>query len=142
MSVLLIGIDGFQNIEGEFGEKAAETVLRATTKCLKASMRDMDHIAHYDDSVFALLLPGAGLTEASVASERIRTAIEKCKLPVHGDDLTMSVSLGSAEIAPGEEREALVARAQMSLDAARKAGGNCSYSTTREGNCRSMALSS
>ncbi|MFV1965306.1 MAG: GGDEF domain-containing protein [Pirellulaceae bacterium] len=141
LSVLLAEVDRFQQIEEEFGEKAGEVVLRAAAQFLKASMREMDHISQFDDSLFAILLPGAGITEASAASERIRTDIERCKLLVHGERLTFTVSLGSAEIATGEERDDLVTRAQASLDAARVSGGNCCYSTTKDGECRAMALS-
>jgi diguanylate cyclase len=142
LSVLFVEVDRFQEIETEFGPKAGDVVLRAAAQFLKASMRDMDHISHYDDSLFALLLPGAGITEACAASERIRNSVARCQLPVHGEKLTFTVSLGAAEIAPGEERQDLVSRAQSSLDAAIAAGGNCSFSTTKNGECRSMALSS
>jgi len=141
LSVLLLEVDRFNHILEESGEKAGEVVLRAAVQFLKASMRDMDHISQLDENSFALLLPGLGVTEACATSERIRAAIERYKAPFCGEELSFTVSLGSAEITEGEEGEQLMGRAQSSLDAAREAGGNRSLSSNQEGATQSMAVS-
>lgn len=142
LSVLLVEVDKYDAILESYGDKAREVVLRAAAQFLKAAMREMDHIARYDDHVFGLLLPGAEVTETSSVAERLRAAIARCSLPLDGEKLTFTVSLGSAEVAENDTDEMLLARAQTSLQAARKSGGNCSFSATSTGEVRSMALTS
>ncbi len=141
LSVLLVEIDDHANIIDQFGEKAGELALRATAQFLKAAMREMDHIARYDDYTFALLLPGAETTITCSIAERLRTAIARCVLPIVGERTTFTVSLGSAEVADNDTTEELLARAQTSLVTARQSGGNCSFTTTADNEVRSMALS-
>jgi diguanylate cyclase (GGDEF)-like protein len=139
VSVLLVEVDRLQELEAQYGNKAGEVALRAAAQFLKASMRDMDHISLFADRVFGLLLPGAGINEVGIVSERIRAAIERCELPLHGESLPFSVSMGAAEVIPGEDLQTFVARAEGSLEAARTSGGNCSYSANTEGECQAVA---
>ncbi len=142
LSVLLVEVDRYDAIVESYGDKAREVVLRAAAQFLKAAMRDMDHIARYGDHMFGLLLPGAEVTETSSVAERLRTAIARCSLPLNGQKVTFTVSLGSAEVAENDTDESLLSRAQASLDAAKKTGGNCSFAATATGEIRSMAITS
>lgn len=140
LSVLLVEVDGYDEILQRRGEKTREVVLRAAAQFLKAAMRDADHVTRYDDHVFGLMLPGAGATETSSVAERLRTAIARCALPLDDEQLTFTVSLGSAEVAKNDSCDSLLSRAQLSLEAAKESGGNCSYAATAKGEVRSMAL--
>ncbi|HUG68660.1 MAG TPA: diguanylate cyclase [Pirellulaceae bacterium] len=142
LSVLLVEVDKYDAIVEAYGDKAREVVLRATAQFLKAAMREMDHVARYDDHMFGLLLPGAEVTETSSVAERLRIAIARCSLPLNGQQVTFTVSLGSAEVAENDTDETLLVRAQASLDAAKKSGGNCSFAATAEGDVRSMVFTS
>ncbi|MEO8495535.1 MAG: diguanylate cyclase [Planctomycetota bacterium] len=142
LSVLLVEIDNYDGIIESHGEKAREVVVRAAAQFLKAAMREMDHIARYNDRVFGLLLPGTEVTEASSVAERLRTAIARCSLPINKVKLTFTVSLGAAEVAENDTDESLLARAASSLESARESGGNRSFATTATGDLRSMALTS
>ncbi|MCA9123126.1 MAG: diguanylate cyclase [Planctomycetales bacterium] len=141
LSVLLVEVDKYDAILDAYGDKAREVVLRAAAQFLKAAMREMDHIARYDDHIFGLLLPGAEVTETSSVAERLRTAIARCSLPLNGEKVTFTVSLGSAEVTENDTDATLLARAETSLEAAKRRGGNCSFAATSAGDVRSMALS-
>ncbi|MEX0819620.1 MAG: GGDEF domain-containing protein [Pirellulaceae bacterium] len=140
LSVLLVEVDGYDEILERQCEKTREVVLRAAAQFLKAAMRDADHVTRYDDHVFGLLLPGAGVSETSSVAERLRTAIARCSLPLDDEQLTFTVSLGAAEVAKNDSCDSLLSRAQLSLEAAKESGGNCSYAATANGEVRSMAL--
>jgi len=130
VSILLIEIDDFENIRTTAGLRTSQLVLRATAQFLKATMRDMDHVARFDDHQFALLLPGAGISDTSAIAERLRMAVSNTELPVKGGAQQYTISLGAVEVSGAEDRESLVARAQLSLDAAKDAGGNRSFAST------------
>ncbi len=142
LSVLLVEVDDYDAILASHGDKAREVVVRAAAQFLKAAMREMDHIARYNDRCFGLLLPGTEVTETSSVAERLRTAIARCTLPIDDLKVTFTVSLGAAEVAENDTDESLLSRAESSLEAARESGGNCSYAATATGDVRSMALSS
>ena len=54
-------IDDYPGIVMRHGRQAGLMVLRATAQFLGAAIRDMDMVAEYDETTFALLLPGADL---------------------------------------------------------------------------------
>ena len=75
LSVLLVEVDKYAEIVEDHGDKAGEVVLRAASQFLKAAMREMDHIARYEEDTFGLVLPGAELAQTTAVAERLRTAI-------------------------------------------------------------------
>lgn len=139
-SVVLVEMDRFAGIVEEFGEKAAELALRAAAQIVKGAMRDMDHVARFDDAVFAMLLPGASLADAGAVAERMRVAIENCKVPANGDHLRFTISLGASETQPSDTQNTVLARARQALNAALAAGGNCSLALAGSGAESPMAL--
>lgn len=140
LSVLLVEVDKYDAILESHGDKAGEVVLRAVAQFMKAAMREMDHIARYDDRVFGLLLPGTDMTETSSVAERLRTAIGRCSLPIDSEKVTFTVSLGAAEVEENDTDVSLLSRAESSLAAAGVSGGNRSYAATATGDVRSMAF--
>ncbi|MCA9266898.1 MAG: diguanylate cyclase, partial [Planctomycetales bacterium] len=119
LSMLLVGIDDYSGLGQLYGEAASESILKAVTKFLKAVLRDMDHVARYDDDVFGLLLPGANLGSAEVIAERLRQAIAKCSLRYEDMQLRFSVCVGVADARHGDDGQRLVERTEEALAAAR-----------------------
>ena len=111
VSVLLVEIDDFEELQAKAGSRTSELVLRATAQFLKATMRDMDHVAMFGDCQFALLLPGAGITDTNSIAERLRVAVSTTELPVNGGLERYTVSLGAAEVLGIQDSEGLVERA-------------------------------
>ena len=142
LSVLLVEVDKYQEIVSRHGDMAGEVVLRAASQFLKAAMREMDHIARYEEDTFGLLLPGAELMQTTAVAERLRTAIGRCTLPINGEKLTFTVSLGAAHSGQGDESMDLLKRAEASIVASREAGGDSCFATMETGEIRSMALCS
>lgn len=132
-SVLLIHIDRYQSVVAEHGHPAGNRVLRATMQFLRAAIRDMDLVAQYEDTTYALLLPGAGLGNAIGVAERLRRAIGRYALPLGQDPqggtyrVQFTVSVGGAEASGGDDTPRLLSRAQEALDSAIQSGGDTSY---------------
>jgi diguanylate cyclase len=126
-SVLLIQVDGFSEIVANLGTQAATVTIGATLQFLKAATRESDQIGHYGAETFAMLLPDTSPARATGVAERLRKAIADCRLPVDGTELRFSISLGGAEATTGDDSAQLLIRAQKALDAANRAGGNCTY---------------
>ncbi len=125
-SVIMIRIDNFPQIAGEYGERAGCLVLKATAQFLNAAIRDMDLVAHYESATFAVLFPGTWLANVIGIAERLRQAIAQCCLPTDRGQLRFTVSIGGAKALESDDTKRLLERTQESLDSAYESGGNCS----------------
>ena len=125
--MVLVRIDDYPNIALRHGRHTGLLVLRATAQFLSAAVRDMDMAAAYDETTFALLLPGAGPAEVLQVAERIRQAIARCELPTPTGRLNFSVSVAGVVTVKSDETQMVLWRAEEALEAAAKAGGNCCY---------------
>ncbi len=119
LSVLLMELDQFDELAAAHDSLAGSTMLRATSQFLRGATRDMDQIARLGPSQFALLLPATRLCEAREVAERLRVAIEKCKLPGRNGLLRFTVSIVMTEAAPDDAASTLVERLRKQLKTAR-----------------------
>ena len=127
LSVVLMQIDHFQDIALEHTDKAHHVVLRAAAQFLKATMRDMDHVARYDDDTFSILLPTAELANAIAIAERLRRAVGRCRLPFKRYELTFTASFGVAEAMQGDSTGRLLQRTKLALDTSTSIGGDRTF---------------
>lgn len=96
MSLVLIDIDHFKRFNDTWGHQLGDQVLREVADLVKANSRENDTAARYGGEEMAVILPGAGRDEASMVAERIRTAIERHRVKVDDEQLSVTVSLGVA----------------------------------------------
>ncbi len=127
LSLLIIDVDHFKRLNDTHGHQAGDEVLRGIGRVLAANIRDMDFVARYGGEEFAFILPGIGIEGAKSAAERIRTAIAAATFPFEGKTLSVTVSLGVAELAPGDTVASLLERADSALYAAKSNGRNRAY---------------
>ena len=125
VSLLMLDVDSFKNINDTFGHLAGDTVIKDVADILKSSVRVFDVCARYGGEEFAVVMPGSSLDSATAIAERIRQRIQS----YHSTDralsgLRVTVSIGVAESGPlGSVRE-LIERADNALYAAKRAGKN------------------
>lgn len=124
LSVLLLQVDRYLELVSQVGLQAAQLTLRATSQFLQAALRQMDVIAQYDNSTFALLMPETDLAQVADIGERLRQAISQCKLPLGNSVERITISLGAAEATDRDDLEGLLNRCEEALEQARSMGGN------------------
>jgi diguanylate cyclase (GGDEF)-like protein len=73
---LLFSIVNFREFLSSFGELASEDVLKKVSKLLENSCREIDKIARYGDSEFAVILPEKNKKQSVILAEEIRKKIE------------------------------------------------------------------
>ena len=126
-SMILLRVDDIGQIIHSRGEETAELLLRATAQFLKASVRDMDHVALVDDHVFGVWLPTAALADAARIGERLRSAVARCKVPAKGGALLFTVSVGVTQLEIGDTDETIIERCEKGINYASQRGGNRCY---------------
>ncbi|MDX1945028.1 MAG: diguanylate cyclase [Pirellulaceae bacterium] len=124
LALMLLQVDGFERIVGDNGTSAGDVVLRVTAQLVNAVMRDMDHVARLGDDTFAMLLPGAHIADAVLIGERLRGAVERCRLPRKAGANWFTISLGVVEACPGDDLRRILERARKALQTAVNQGRN------------------
>ncbi|MGM0412018.1 MAG: GGDEF domain-containing protein, partial [Pseudomonadota bacterium] len=84
-----------------------------------ASVRETDLVGRWGGEEFLLVLPETDAPAAAQLAERVRAKVDGLE---HAGAGRISVSLGVAELAPGETVEALIKRADEALYRAKRDG--------------------
>lgn len=79
VSLLLVDLDGFKQINDRFGHLAGDAVLRAVAHRLRTSFRDEDRIVRYGGDEFVVVLVDTGPIEARALAERARRALAEAE---------------------------------------------------------------
>jgi diguanylate cyclase (GGDEF)-like protein len=122
LSAVALDVDRFKLVNDGHGHAAGDVVLAAIAARAVAALRGGDVLARIGGEEFAALLPGADLARAVEVAERIRARVAAEPVEAAGRALAVTVSLGCAALAPGEDGPSLLARADAKLYEAKRAG--------------------
>lgn len=124
-SVVIGDIDHFKDINDTLGHDAGDTVLIALAERLKSSLRNRDRAVRWGGEEFLIVLPDTGIDEAELFAERLRVLIESVPFDVDQQQLTVTLSLGAAEMVPADPSfESVILRADQALYRAKHEGRN------------------
>lgn len=125
LSVLIMDLDGFKEINDTMGHLMGDAVLREIGHRLQAELRESDTVARLGGDEFAVMLPGVGQTGAELAARKLIAAVQE-PLTIEGLNLDVHGSVGIA-ISPehGTEAEVLVQRADVAMYVAKGDRSSC-----------------
>jgi len=124
LSVLMLDIDHFKQINDRFGHVGGDKLLISVGQLLLKTCRMGDLLARWGGEEFILLLPETDLTQARVFAERLRQIIQESGDGDGQDTLRCTTSIGVAEYASDPNLDALIARADARLYEAKSGGRN------------------
>lgn len=123
ISLLMIDIDHFKEVNDAYGHDGGDLVLRAVADALAGCLRSMDLLARFGGEEFVVLLPGAALDPARQRADALRTAIEGLEIAVApGVAARVTVSIGVA--AHLHDLPDTLRRADAAMYAAKNGGRN------------------
>jgi diguanylate cyclase (GGDEF)-like protein len=127
LSVVMMDIDNFKEINDTFGHRAGDKVLKKISELLKKSVRKSDLIARYGGEEFAEILTYTQKNGAAEEAERLRILVSELSFKEENIDLSVTLSLGVAEYNSDNISNfgELVNRADKALYMAKDAGKNC-----------------
>jgi diguanylate cyclase len=123
-SVALIDIDWFKRINDGLGHPAGDEVLRTLATTVLAKIRANDRFGRYGGEEFLLVLPDTAPDAARLILERLREIVAELDWSALANDMTVTISAGVTSFAPNDSSDAILARADRALYAAKEGGRN------------------
>lgn len=127
MCLILADIDHFKSFNDNYGHLFGDTVIKAIARRIQLSCRDGIHAYRFGGEEFALIVPNKSLRIARQFAESLRRAIEKLSIKDRRTSEQVgntTISLGVAELQPGESADSLIERADKFLYEAKELGRN------------------
>ncbi|MDL2355105.1 MAG: diguanylate cyclase [Pseudomonadota bacterium] len=125
LTLAMIDVDHFKSINDTYGHSSGDEVLRRLAERLKSMVRSSDTLFRYGGEEFALILPHIALENASFLLNRLRKAIETMVVELEpAIQVSMTVSIGVAQLEDGLAPGQLVSRADEALYSSKRAGRN------------------
>ncbi len=126
VSLALIDIDRFKQVNDTFGHLAGDAILRQLGSLLRVNLRRDDIAGRLGGEEFAVILPEVDLQGGIVAAEKIRRLVEEHRFEFDGTHIPITISIG-VTTKPDEDADAveLIRRADEHLYEAKHAGRNC-----------------
>ncbi|MDR1709344.1 MAG: GGDEF domain-containing protein [Candidatus Accumulibacter sp.] len=121
LSLIIIDIDNFKNVNDTFGHVAGDRVLVDLAQIMLAILRREDAVCRYGGEEFAILVQYTTRNQVSYAAEKIRGNVEN-----HAFEALprITVSVGCSTYQPGETPEDFINRADAALYEAKRGGKN------------------
>ncbi|TCK07271.1 sensor domain-containing diguanylate cyclase [Marinobacterium mangrovicola] len=126
LSVLMIDIDHFKQVNDRFGHERGDHVLLAIAQCLKDNIRTNDLLVRWGGEEFLLILVSVSPEQAIEIAESLRQKIEELSLLPSGEAITLSIGIASGNV--------------ESIDIAICGADKALYSAKRDGRNRSVML--
>lgn len=124
LSIIVIDLDHFKQINDTHGHAGGDTVLREFVKLVRDSLREGDVFGRLGGEEFAVLLPGTDTPGAIRIAERLRTQASRHLVAGPFGVCHYTLSGGVATWHEHESLEALCMRADRALYAAKISGRN------------------
>ncbi|MDG0817587.1 GGDEF domain-containing protein [Bdellovibrio svalbardensis] len=125
ITLVMLDIDFFKKINDNYGHDIGDFILQEAVRMLQESFsREEDFIARLGGEEFAVILPGC---DAKAASKIVDDAMAKIRKEVfiHGDhQIRFTVSMGIAQLIPGETADTWYKRADGALYESKSTGRN------------------
>lgn len=136
LSVILLDIDHFKDINDKYGHSTGDTVLRQLAETLPKNLRQYDRLGRWGGEEFLVILPDTEISEAMAVAERMRVTTAETEFATeNGKHQSVQISLGvTCTSGTYISLEELVDAADLALYKAKQTGRNrvCSFNQSDE----------
>lgn len=124
LAAAMVDVDHFKAVNDTHGHPVGDEVLKLLAERLRRCIREGDRLIRYGGEEFLVALVDTDLDHARDIAERMRKTIGDTSFGIGKLKLDLKVSLGVADLAPGENGWRLIARADAALLQAKESGRN------------------
>ena len=125
ISVIMLDLDHFKDVNDRFGHLCGDAVLAAIGSRMNTILRGSDLKCRYGGEEFLILLPETTLAGARRVAELLRVEIEKHPVHSNGKSIPITASFGLSAASLNElDPTAVIGRADAALYVAKETGRN------------------
>jgi diguanylate cyclase (GGDEF)-like protein len=121
LSLLMIDVDFFKQINDNFGHNTGDEILIDLVRVLNSNKRTTDYLGRWGGDELILLLSDTNLAGAANLAEKLRQLVEEHNFP-HSKHLT--ISMGASEYRDGDSLASIIGRADAAMYRAKRGGRN------------------
>ncbi|PWT98124.1 MAG: hypothetical protein C5B51_30065 [Terriglobia bacterium] len=114
-SVLNIRVDELEQFRSAHGPQAVQRILHAVATTLRRNLRDNDVVGHWAEERFLAILADCPPENAPRVARLLQEMVRGSAISWWGDRLSVTISIGSTTVRPGDSADSLVARAADAL---------------------------
>ena len=124
LCVSLLDVDNFKKLNDSKGHATGDAALAHLAAVTRESMRPHDTLARYGGEEFVILMPDTRLAQGIEAMMRLQRELTRRFFLAGNDKIVITFSAGVAQLAPGEEAQDAIVRADQAMYLAKRAGKN------------------
>lgn len=125
LSVMMVDVDHFKNINDTFGHAIGDVTLREIAARIRQTVRTVDTVARFGGEEFIVLMPETNLEEACQVAERVRHAVSDIPVKTEAGNVSTSLSIGVAQLGDtSTDMDRLIQCADQAMYAAKAEGRN------------------
>jgi diguanylate cyclase (GGDEF)-like protein len=126
VSLFMIDLDHFKQINDEFGHPVGDVVLHEIAQRLRLSVRPYDILGRYGGEEFVVVAAGLSSQPAHQFADRLRTAVSSTPILAAGSEVNVTACVGFATVPPRCDYsvERLINNADEALYIAKRSGRN------------------
>jgi diguanylate cyclase len=122
-ALLMVDVDRFKRVNDTYGHAGGDAVLKALADCLVRNFpRKSDLVARYGGEELAVVLPDTSTQNAMRLAERTRQAIRDLKVPHGSSTISVTISVGVAQLGRLESVQGWLERSDRALYQAKAQG--------------------
>uniref|UniRef100_UPI002ACE49E4 diguanylate cyclase n=1 Tax=Chloroflexus sp. TaxID=1904827 RepID=UPI002ACE49E4 len=124
LSVVLLDIDHFKQVNDRHGHQAGDRVLKSLARLLRQRLRATDLIGRYGGEEFLIVMPETRAANAAMVIDSLRERFAHIEHQREGTPLRVTFSAGIAEWTQGMDASGLIEKADAALYQAKRHGRN------------------
>lgn len=127
LALVFFDLDYFKEINDSHGHLVGDVVLRTVSEKISVCMRSSDVVVRYGGDEFAIIMPETDRGGLETLSERLRNEVENLLIPINGQNIGLTISIGGASfdgVNPAVTRYAMLSVADQAIYESKKSGRN------------------
>ncbi|MDI6743421.1 MAG: GGDEF domain-containing protein, partial [Smithella sp.] len=124
LSVGIIDLDHFKQVNDTYGHAAGDEVLRRTARLFRENLRTMDVVGRWGGEEFIIMLPEIAIDQANMTCNRLLKAFGATDIDVGSASIKITATIGITQLLPGDKIDEVIRRADEALYKGKEAGRN------------------